>query len=278
MRFEKDIVNVFNAPVFVSMHQHACISAHQCASVCISMHQLASVCISMHQYAQVCRSMHQHAYVSMHQHASACVCMHQHASVVYSLYTICIQSVLNLYKICIESVYNTQHVHNMYTIRIQPVYNLYENQHKILVYPQPFLLELSVRRPKLRYICSMAKRLTAEQFESQYGDTMRREYAEYVTPRTLMRALEHRRPRIPVSEGVLKVWFSKQAAPAGTITVSSAAELNEKYGDLCRVSLLACMRPRISYVAPCWQRRRRCVYQTVLQSSGSFDMVKALSI
>ena len=130
MRFEKDIVNVCYAPVFVSMHQHACISAHQCASVCISMHQLASVCISMHQYAQVCRSMHQHAYVSMHQHASACVCMHQHASVVYSLYTICIQSVLNLYKICIESVYNTQYVHNMYTIRIQPVYNLYENQHK----------------------------------------------------------------------------------------------------------------------------------------------------
>ena len=43
----------------------------------------------------------------------------------------------------------------------------------------------------------------------------------------------------------------------------------------CAVSLLACMRPRISYVAPCWQRRRRCVYQTVLQSSGSFDMVKA---
>ena len=65
----------------------------------------------------------------------------------------------------------------------------------------------------------MAKRLTAEQFESQYGDTMRREYAEYVTPRTLLRALEHRRPRIPVSEGVLRVWFSKQAAPAGTVTV-----------------------------------------------------------
>ena len=74
----------------------------------------------------------------MHQHASACVCMHQHASVAYSLYTICIRSALNLYKSCIESVCNTQYVHNVYTIRTQLVYNLYENQHKILVYPQPF--------------------------------------------------------------------------------------------------------------------------------------------
>ena len=99
MRFDKDIVNVRYAPVFVSMHQHACISAHQCASVCISMHQLASVCISMHQYAQVCRSMHQHAYVSMHQHASACASMHQHASVciiIESAYNLYIESPLSL--------------------------------------------------------------------------------------------------------------------------------------------------------------------------------------
>ena len=95
MRFEKDIYHISCAPVFTSMHQHACISLHQHASACISMRQYASACISMHQYAQVCISMHQHAYVSMHQHASACVCMHQHASVVYNLYTICI-SVLTL--------------------------------------------------------------------------------------------------------------------------------------------------------------------------------------
>ena len=61
MRFEKDIVNVFGAPAFVSMHQHARISVNQCASVCISMHQLESVRIWMPQYAQVCISMHQHA-------------------------------------------------------------------------------------------------------------------------------------------------------------------------------------------------------------------------
>ena len=47
--FEKDIANTSYAPVFVSMHQHACISMH--ASVRISLHQHASLCSSMHQYA-----------------------------------------------------------------------------------------------------------------------------------------------------------------------------------------------------------------------------------
>ena len=52
----------------------------------------------------------------------------------------------------------------------------------------------------------MPTRLTAVQFEAQYGDLVRREYAEHSTARTLRRALEERRPPVLVSEGVLKVW------------------------------------------------------------------------
>ena len=148
MRFEKDIVNVSDASACVGMHQHACISVHQCASVCISMHQLASVCISMHQYAQVCRSMHQHAYVSMHQHASACISMHQlesvriwmpqyaqvcismhqHASARSSMqqwYTVCIESVYNQSWICIKSEKNMYTIHNLFRICTPSVYTLY---------------------------------------------------------------------------------------------------------------------------------------------------------
>ena len=60
------------------------------------------------------------------------------------------------------------------------------------------------------------------------------EYAEKSTARTLRRALEERRPPVWVSEGVLKMWFSTQASPPGTVTVSSAAELEKQYGDVVR--------------------------------------------
>ena len=51
--FEKDIANTSYAPVFVSMHQHACISMYQYASACITMQQHASVCISWPQYFHI---------------------------------------------------------------------------------------------------------------------------------------------------------------------------------------------------------------------------------
>ena len=77
-------------------------------------------------------------------------------------------------------------------------------------------------------------RLTAVSFESQYGELVRREYAQHSTARTLQRALEARQPPVRVSEGVLKVWFVKQAAPPDTVIVSSAAELDEQYGEVVR--------------------------------------------
>ena len=80
----------------------------------------------------------------------------------------------------------------------------------------------------------MSGRLRAAQFEEQHGHLLRRELSQYSTARTLRRALEERRPSIRVSEGVLKVWFSKHTAPPGTVTVSSAAELEALYGDVVR--------------------------------------------
>ena len=72
------------------------------------------------------------------------------------------------------------------------------------------------------------------QFEATYGELVRRDFPEYKTARTLSRALEKRCPPIRVSDGVLMVWFAKEASPAGTVTVSSAAELGEQYRDVVR--------------------------------------------
>ena len=64
---------------------------------------------------------------------------------------------------------------------------------------------------------------------------MRRDFSQHHTARTLLRGhWEDRRPPILVPEGVLKVWFAKQSSPPGTVTVSSAAELQERHGDVVR--------------------------------------------
>ncbi len=74
--------------------------------------------------------------------------------------------------------------------------------------------------------------MTADSFEEQYGDLVRREFSEYTTARTFMMALGRRRPPIEVKEGVLKVWLAKTGLPEGAVRVSSSAELQEKYGDV----------------------------------------------
>ena len=80
--------------------------------------------------------------------------------------------------------------------------------------------------PKLR------PKLTAAEFERRYGALVNREYSGMGTARLLRNALSERRPPIEVSEGVLKVWFSNFRLPAGGVKVSTARELNEKYGDV----------------------------------------------
>ena len=132
-------------------------------------------------------------------------------------------------------------------------------------------------------------RLTAAQFELQYGELVRREHAEHSTARTLRRALEERRPPVRVSEGVLKVWFAKQAAPPDTVIVSSAAELDEQYGEvvrslaathasaykLCRAMLTATPPLRVTDgIAKEWLRRYGQVLQYI-NSAGHLEMLAA---
>ena len=75
-------------------------------------------------------------------------------------------------------------------------------------------------------------KMTAKEFESKYGATVRRKYGDVATPRMLLNALRAEEPAIKVSEGVLKNWFANHRLPAGAEKVSTALELNEQYGDV----------------------------------------------
>ena len=75
----------------------------------------------------------------------------------------------------------------------------------------------------------MARRMTADAFEEQYGDLVRREFSEYTTAFTLKKALEQRRPPVRVSDGVLKEWLAKTGLPEGAVKVSSSDEPEEQY-------------------------------------------------
>ena len=198
-------------------------------------------------------------------------------------------------------IYAYMHIYiYIYTcIHIQIYTSMHElNSSSVAVSDQIFLWYIPFRW-QLWYSCSMAK-LSAAQFEVEYGDIIRREYAEYQTPRALLRALEHRQPRIMVSEGVLKVWFSKQVfcIPAyacscpPALLASQCAHVSNCM-PACRPPYrpsrrrrrvrsryqtqqswirsmgtnAANSRPRtprlINSVVLCWQGRRRYVYRTV---------------
>ena len=77
----------------------------------------------------------------------------------------------------------------------------------------------------------MPPKLTADAFESQYGKLVTREYSQCGTARVLNNALKARKPPILVSDAMLKVWFGKYRLPPGGVKVSSAQELNERFGE-----------------------------------------------
>ena len=75
--------------------------------------------------------------------------------------------------------------------------------------------------------------ITAAQFEKRYGSLVRAEYAEYTGYGALCTALAARQPAIDVPHGVLIQWLKRKSIkPADAITVSSADDLQDKYGDL----------------------------------------------
>ena len=82
--------------------------------------------------------------------------------------------------------------------------------------------------------------ITAPQFEKRYGAMCRAEYSEYTGCDALRTVLLQRLPPIDVPRGVLTQWLKRRSVkPADAITVSSAEELQEKYGVLVKNLLLA---------------------------------------
>ena len=73
--------------------------------------------------------------------------------------------------------------------------------------------------------------LTAALFQERYGNLVSEHFAQYTTPHTLRVALSERKPPIFVTDGMLKMWFAKYRLPSDAVTVSSAEELNTRYGD-----------------------------------------------
>ena len=76
--------------------------------------------------------------------------------------------------------------------------------------------------------------LTANQFEKRYGAMCRAEYPD-LGVWALHTALKARQPPIVVSKGALEQWMKRRSIkPADAITVSSADELQEKYGTVVK--------------------------------------------
>ena len=73
------------------------------------------------------------------------------------------------------------------------------------------------------------KKLTAALFQERYGNLVSEHFAQYTTARTLRIALSERKPPIIVTDGMLKIWFAKYR---DAVTVSSAEELHNRYGDI----------------------------------------------
>ena len=80
----------------------------------------------------------------------------------------------------------------------------------------------------------MAGRMTADVFEDKYGDLVRREFSQYTTAHRLQKVLAQRREPLNIPVGVLKLWLVKTGLPEGAVKVSSAEELQEKYGDVAQ--------------------------------------------
>ena len=73
-------------------------------------------------------------------------------------------------------------------------------------------------------------KLTAALFQERYGNLVSEHFAQYTTAHTLRVALSERKPPIIVTDGMLKMWFANFRLPSDAVTVSSAEELQRRYG------------------------------------------------
>ena len=84
-------------------------------------------------------------------------------------------------------------------------------------------------------------KLTAALFQERYGTLVSEYFAQYTSARTLRVALSQFKPPILVTDRMLKFWCSKFRLPSDAVTVSSADELQSKYGDV--LASLAAQNP-----------------------------------
>ena len=81
----------------------------------------------------------------------------------------------------------------------------------------------------------MARLLNARELQEQYGELLcQPPYQQCSTGYLLQQALASRQPPIPVSVQVATVWLMTYRVPEGAQTVSSAQDLEERYGDTIR--------------------------------------------
>ena len=77
--------------------------------------------------------------------------------------------------------------------------------------------------------------LSAKELQAQYGDLLQQApLSECPSAYLLHSALRRRSPPIDVSAGVVRSWWNTYKAGRVELTVSSAKELEEKYGDLVK--------------------------------------------
>ena len=102
--------------------------------------------------------------------------------------------------------------------------------------------------------------MTAAEFQAKYGEMVSVQYPHCTTARTLKNALAAREYPIIVTDGMLKVWFHSFRVPPGAVVVSSAAELDSKYGDW--LPALAAQNPSSYRLSKVLKERDPPVYVT----------------
>ena len=84
---------------------------------------------------------------------------------------------------------------------------------------------------------SKSDKISADDFEKQYGKLVREKYAEYGTAYKLDKALRAHKPAICMTQGLLKQWLLKYGSAAAegnaaSISITSRAELEQRFGDV----------------------------------------------
>ena len=78
-------------------------------------------------------------------------------------------------------------------------------------------------------------KLTASELQEQYGEVLASApFRDCPSAYLLQRALASRQPPVEVSLGAVTVWWGHYRVPEGAVTVGSAQELEETYGNSIR--------------------------------------------